>query len=426
MAIRVSDLNTDNAENSLGMWVNTDASPGAIDLDALLQNDLNDQMIQLDELHTERLRIRASSDANWNQPAGSSGVTDLTGRVRVYQHHRNHEEIEAQAIGADNLFTPDRSLTIESAGPINPHVIGTHVTLSVGTETSTGWTLNKAVATADGATLGYETGDDWWNTTPGFYTFSWYYWADFDGQGQCEMTVNGTTASLVTKDIVRSDGQFQRQWLPFWNPGAMAAKTVTFDHTNQTFASTAHGFVAGDALVLTSSGTTPTGYVAGSLVYVISSGLTANAFKVSTTRGGSSVGWNTDNGTGTITATHVATFQFRQVIGGVNNAKAWVPGFWMLNRGSAPAPWRLPNNTTVSYNSLTASLPADPTNNKSLQLIQPAPLVLAAIPSTGVFAQGQIIWFARPAAGGWLGAICTTGGPVGAGAVFKRFGAIEP
>lgn len=55
------------------------------------------------------------------------------------------------------------------------------------------------------------------------------------------------------------------------------------------FSDTAHGLVAGDALRLTTTGALPTGLVAGTTYYVISAGLTADAFEVSTSRGGAAV-----------------------------------------------------------------------------------------------------------------------------------------
>lgn len=65
------------------------------------------------------------------------------------------------------------------------------------------------------------------------------------------------------------------------------------------FSATAHGLVAGDALRLTTTGALPTGLAAGTTYYVISAGLTADAFEVSTSRGGGAV-----NTTGTQSGVH--------------------------------------------------------------------------------------------------------------------------
>lgn len=49
----------------------------------------------------------------------------------------------------------------------------------------------------------------------------------------------------------------------------------------------------------------------------------------------------------------------------------------------------------------------------------------SAAPTTGVWLAGEIIWNISPAPSGFAGWICTTAGTVGAGAVFKTFGAIS-
>lgn len=52
---------------------------------------------------------------------------------------------------------------------------------------------------------------------------------------------------------------------------------------------TAHGYVAGDKVVFSTTGTLPTGIVAGRTYYVIAAGLTANAFEFSATSGGAAI-----------------------------------------------------------------------------------------------------------------------------------------
>jgi hypothetical protein len=47
-----------------------------------------------------------------------------------------------------------------------------------------------------------------------------------------------------------------------------------------------------------------------------------------------------------------------------------------------------------------------------------------AVPSSGEWGQGDIVWNSAPAAGGTLGWVCTTGGTAGSTAVFKIFGSI--
>lgn len=65
---------------------------------------------------------------------------------------------------------------------------------------------------------------------------------------------------------------------------------------------TGHGFVAGDAVVFTTSGALPTGITAGTVYYVISAGLTANAYEVAATPGGAAI-----NTSGSQSGTHTET-----------------------------------------------------------------------------------------------------------------------
>lgn len=84
------------------------------------------------------------------------------------------------------------------------------------------------------------------------------------------------------------------------------AITVNVDNT---ITSTDHGLVAGDLVKFTNvGGALPSGITAGVVYYVISTGLTADAFKVSTTFGGSTIDI-TDAGSGTNTfSSSVKTF----------------------------------------------------------------------------------------------------------------------
>jgi len=67
------------------------------------------------------------------------------------------------------------------------------------------------------------------------------------------------------------------------------------------FSLTAHGLATGDAVYFTTTGALPTGLSANTIYYVISAGLTADAFEVSTTRGGAAV-----NTSGSQSGTHTA------------------------------------------------------------------------------------------------------------------------
>lgn len=83
------------------------------------------------------------------------------------------------------------------------------------------------------------------------------------------------------------------------------------------FSQTAHGLVAGDAVVFQTSGALPTGLVAGQTYYVIAGGLTANAFEVSATLGGSAV-----NTTGSQSGTHSMYTVSPAVTGAANTTGA--------------------------------------------------------------------------------------------------------
>jgi len=69
------------------------------------------------------------------------------------------------------------------------------------------------------------------------------------------------------------------------------------------FTLNSHGLVAGDAVYLTTTGALPTGLTANTIYYVISAGLTANAFELSTSRGGAAI-----NTSGSQSGTHTLYF----------------------------------------------------------------------------------------------------------------------
>lgn len=80
------------------------------------------------------------------------------------------------------------------------------------------------------------------------------------------------------------------------------AATVTVDSTTDLVTEDAHGFAAGNQVTfgaVGSASTLPGGLIEGKVYFVIATGLTANAFKVSTTLGGTALDF-TSAGTGTI------------------------------------------------------------------------------------------------------------------------------
>jgi len=70
---------------------------------------------------------------------------------------------------------------------------------------------------------------------------------------------------------------------------------------------TAHGFIAGNPIVFSTTGALPTGVVAGTTYYVIATGLTADAFQFSSTVGGAAV-----NTTGTQSGTHSVHYAYTE------------------------------------------------------------------------------------------------------------------
>ena len=91
-----------------------------------------------------------------------------------------------------------------------------------------------------------------------------------------------------------------------WTPVSKVANCTISNASPGVVSLTAHGLVAGDAVVFSTTGALPTGLTVGTVYYVISAGLTANAFEVSATAGGSAI--NTSSaGSGTHSVTDVYT-----------------------------------------------------------------------------------------------------------------------
>lgn len=91
-------------------------------------------------------------------------------------------------------------------------------------------------------------------------------------------------------------------WVPV---SKVAAVTSISNASPAVVAYTAHGFVAGDPVVFSTTDTLPTGLTAGTVYYVLSAGLTADAFSVSLTAGGDAI-----NTTGAGAGTHSVTTRY--------------------------------------------------------------------------------------------------------------------
>jgi hypothetical protein len=110
---------------------------------------------------------------------------------------------------------------------------------------------------------------------------------------------NGTTYFLRVK------GKYlQRENAGVWESlrGGTATMTIA---SPAVVTRTAHGFVAGNPIVFSTTGDLPTGVVAGTTYYVIATGLTADAFQFSETVGGSAV-----NTSGTQSGTHSVHYAY--------------------------------------------------------------------------------------------------------------------
>ena len=91
-----------------------------------------------------------------------------------------------------------------------------------------------------------------------------------------------------------------------WTPVSKVANCTISNASPGVVSLTAHGLVASDAVVFSTTGALPTGLTVGTVYYVISAGLAANAFEVSATAGGSAI--NTSSaGSGTHSVTDVYT-----------------------------------------------------------------------------------------------------------------------
>lgn len=147
-----------------------------------------------------------------------------------------------------------------------------------------------------------------------------------DTQAITEQEVVSESRMLKAKGI-RNAGSMENQFVPMpLDPGQIALQAAIDDDcdayefkveygasctpqstvtiTNGSDADitwTAHGLVAGQPVIFSTTGSLPTGLTAGTVYYVIATGLTANTFKVSATKGGSAI-TTSSAGSGTHTA----------------------------------------------------------------------------------------------------------------------------
>jgi len=134
----------------------------------------------------------------------------------------------------------------------------------------------------------YELKNDLTSTSIGTVTSGNYSFSDNGNELIMVNGVDGWIMILATNTLLKikvSTGTF----------------TVTLDIAG-VFTKIAHGFVAGDGVIFSTTGTLPTGLLTNTQYYVIASGLTADTFQVSDTRDGVAV-----ETTGTQSGIHTLT-----------------------------------------------------------------------------------------------------------------------
>jgi Flp pilus assembly protein TadG len=157
--------------------------------------------------------------------------------------------------------------------------------------------------------------DNWTATTSNCTSGSNCSFACADGGSSCS-----SSSSTLMFNGAPSGSFSYNNYLPDAGNGTTCSNSVTVTGgSSTTFTKTNHGFVAGDQIFFSATGSLPTGLSKTTRYYVISSGLTANAFKVSTSSGGSAI-----NATGSGTASIANTFTCRT--GSVNCARTGSSG----------------------------------------------------------------------------------------------------
>ena len=140
--------------------------------------------------------------------------------------------------------------------------------------------------------------DNWTATTSTCTVANGCTFACADGGSSC----SSTSATLVFNGAPPGSRNYNN-YLP--DAGANASTNTCGDSFTVTIASpgvftkTNHGFVAGDQVIFSTTGTLPTGLNNRTRYFVLSTGLTANTFRVSTTNGGTAV-----NTSGSQSGTH--------------------------------------------------------------------------------------------------------------------------
>ena len=122
-------------------------------------------------------------------------------------------------------------------------------------------------------------------------------------------TVKESTTTLVNVDDTKTALILSREKDNFVRVPDAGTFTVSIA-SPAVVSKVAHGFVAGDIVVFSTTGALPTGLTAGTKYYVIAAGLAADSFRVSATYGGSAV-----NTSGTQSGVHTVTAGSAKLVG---------------------------------------------------------------------------------------------------------------
>lgn len=207
------------------------------------------------------------------------------------------------------------------------------------------------------------------------------------------MALSDRQSIAVALNVPQVPRSFQHTAAAGKPPAPDEPHPFTADAGTNLLTSTTHGLVADTPVRFTSDTTLPAGLAAATTYYVIASGLTADAFKVSTTLGGSEVDL-TDAGTGAhswqryLTAPEQAEFDIylAYVTDGsgplpdaatLPNAILMIAAFtayhqssayrtwWHDNQESRTAQYRLRQADTIIANEETVPISGDPTGGGS-------------------------------------------------------------
>jgi hypothetical protein len=205
--IYMSGMDPFNQENVYGIFVDN-----AIPLTDILESHGNLQVVQIDEYLGQFRRIRYGADPL--DPV----LQDISSVFTAYYPDRHAENFSSPTI-TENLFLQGLVTTVNGGGAATVATSGNDFT-GDGNDTTTGYTIEKNVSTADGAAFNILT-PTWGTGMPaGVYCFSLELKADFDGVIIFGYILNGAQRNLQPRRFQASGTRFQRLSFPFYYDGA--------------------------------------------------------------------------------------------------------------------------------------------------------------------------------------------------------------